>query len=474
GYDTKKDDIIKRLADGEKIFVISTYQTIGAGQNLQYPIPEDLKYKLVHSNNLEPKNEKDFDAVYLDKPTHLIVNMTNDWKEEHFIKYMFQMEFLQDAHELSADNAWKHIQDAFKCYYGISKSTYNNFDHIESVRLYMARIIIQAIGRICRTNQKNKNIYVFADERIADIINPAVIEGRIFNSEFISLCNKIKELQKSYSVPDKMKNKADDVSNRASHYIDSVRNNGYWNVKTLGEWKKLREFSLKYPTTSGQQKEYSIIHYFFIQFPAPNNELYYSQSDDFHKISISFTSKQGYSILNEENTRLDKFMKWELFKEYFIKKGYATEFRQNEYIMSPAVWNNIYKGTLGEEVGKFWFSEVLGITLEELNNPEIFELFDFKVPDKQIFVDFKNWSENYDMELQQTLDKISGKAKKCNCKLAIIANALATESYKIIVHEENDIKILVVPSLLQYNNNIITIDENARDYIRRWLDEYTD
>ena len=39
-YDGKKSDLIERLGKGEKLFVISVYQTIGAGQNLQYPFPE--------------------------------------------------------------------------------------------------------------------------------------------------------------------------------------------------------------------------------------------------------------------------------------------------------------------------------------------------------------------------------------------------------------------------------------------------
>lgn len=73
-------------------------------------------------------------------------------------------------------------------------------------------------------------------------------------------------------------------------------------------------------------------------------------------------------------------MKWKSLREYFIRNGYATKFKPEEYIMSPAVWNNIYKGALGEAVGKFWFAEILGINLEELDNPEIFEVFDFKNP----------------------------------------------------------------------------------------------
>ncbi len=51
-----EDEIKSRLKDGERIFVISTYQGLGIGKNIQYKILE---------NNREI--EKDFDAIYLDK-----------------------------------------------------------------------------------------------------------------------------------------------------------------------------------------------------------------------------------------------------------------------------------------------------------------------------------------------------------------------------------------------------------------------
>ncbi len=62
-----EDEIKSRLKDGERIFVISTYQGLGIGKNIQYKILE---------NNREI--EKDFDAIYLDKPTHLLENITGD------------------------------------------------------------------------------------------------------------------------------------------------------------------------------------------------------------------------------------------------------------------------------------------------------------------------------------------------------------------------------------------------------------
>ena len=37
----------------------------------------------------------DIDAIYLDRPTHLLVNIQSDeLSEDNFVKYLFQLEFL--------------------------------------------------------------------------------------------------------------------------------------------------------------------------------------------------------------------------------------------------------------------------------------------------------------------------------------------------------------------------------------------
>lgn len=52
-FDEKKNDLSQKLQKGKKLFVISVYQTIGAGQNLQYKISkneEKSSLELIHSN----------------------------------------------------------------------------------------------------------------------------------------------------------------------------------------------------------------------------------------------------------------------------------------------------------------------------------------------------------------------------------------------------------------------------------------
>ncbi len=65
-YDIKKDEITRKLSEGQKLFIISVYQTIGAGQNLQYKIPRELEKELIKINDRPSRGEKVFDAIYFE------------------------------------------------------------------------------------------------------------------------------------------------------------------------------------------------------------------------------------------------------------------------------------------------------------------------------------------------------------------------------------------------------------------------
>ncbi|MDE7122421.1 MAG: hypothetical protein K2O42_09720 [Oscillospiraceae bacterium] len=461
-YERKKEEIIARLAENEKIFVISTYQTIGAGQNLQYPIPETLRGNLICSNSYPPRDEKDFDAIYLDKPTNLLVNIEPNCKEEEFVKYLFQVEFLQENAEISMKDALEYIRSAFHCYVtGEKGRKIGDIYHKGSIMRYVARIIIQAIGRICRTNQKRQNIYIFADDNIADCLDLSVTDKRILNHEFITLVDKIKDIQKKTQLMETFKDKAELASTRASMKIDHMLNHE-WTKTTMKTWAALRQFVMQHPTASEKEALVNPVYRNYVKLPEKNNVLYYTQDEDFHEISIFFTQTQNTQILNAENTRLPRLMKWHVLCEYFISQGYATDFQPNDYILSPPLWNNIYKGALGEIVGSFWFQQILGIHLEELTNSDEFELFDFKIEEKKIYIDFKNWSEVTNKSFDEEMDKIKGKAKQCGCHYVIIANMLTRQNYTIQKFTDDEVVFLIVPSLLNdTETGTITVNQEA-------------
>lgn len=481
-YDSKKDEIINRLGQGEKLFVISVYQTIGAGQNLQYPIPKELRKGLVKINDYDENTHKDFDAIYLDMPTNLIVPIDNNLSDEDFVKYIFQMEMLQEASELSAKETKALIKRAFRAkltnsqgsLYDTKSSKPND---CPSTILLSTRLIIQALGRICRTNMKSKNIYIFADNRIAERIDLSVRENRNFNCEFIELLNKISLKAKSPKY-DSLEDAASLTSIRVNKFIRSLMPNrgNYedWTDDKISKWKELRELVLKSPTMSCDEIKTNFTAYnFYVKLPKNGNEIYYHEENDFNNISISFEkSNCDEHIVSEEACKLTKLMRIDLLRRYFEKHGWATSFKQNDYIMSPPLFNNIYRGALGEVVGKALFYKYANINLEEITDNRIFEFFDYKMPNAPIYVDFKNWHESTNFDDKKMTEKIILKAKECQAKYVIIANVIANSCHQIRKKKIDGIELLILPSLLLEDKNN-EVNSKAIEEITRCIHEFS-
>ena len=474
-YDDKKNELIQRLAVGQKIFVISVYQTIGAGQNLQYPVPDIYRNSIVKINDRSRCDEKDFDAIYLDKPTNLIVQLGDNLEEAEFAKYLFQMEFLQESGEISADETIRNIKRAFKTYMmgHVNKDQYANVYRKKSCVLLSTRYIIQAIGRICRTNQKNKNVYVFADNRIADNIDVSVVEGRIFNHEFMALIESVKKHgEKSPELAD-LENLASLKAVRVNKEIKNMLSND-WNDDKIKRWQKLRAMVLCHPTASREAATSNfIIKNFYVELPEKRNYLFYNQEEDYNNVSVSFTRDQDHQqCLDIEGTKLPDMLEIPGVKDLFMSNGWALEYKPNDYIMTPPLWNNIYKGAIGEVVGRFLFERVVKIIPEEITSPDLFELFDFYLPGTSVYLDFKNWHEGYTEDKTGILEKISEKAQKCNCKCVIVANIIAEKEWNISEVDYDGIHILSLPYLAKKIERQTYLDTKAWEAIRRCIDEY--
>lgn len=300
-YDTKKDEITSKLSEGQKLFIISVYQTIGAGQNLQYKIPPGLEKELIKINDHPSRGEKDFDAIYLDKTTNLLVTLGNNLSEEEFVKYLYHTEFFQETSELSMYDAFKYIKKAFHCY--ITGSVNNqltqnaqNVYNSKSVVLLSTRTIIQAIGRICRTNQKSKNIYIFADDRIEENIDLSISTDRLLNNEFIALLSKVIE-QSSTQIEDiSFENKAALLYVRVNKFINNMLRKD-WTDDLIEKWRQLRELALKSPTISEEEvSENFVAKNFYVRLPNQKNHLFYKQEEDYNNIQIGFTKNKDLNL----------------------------------------------------------------------------------------------------------------------------------------------------------------------------------
>lgn len=176
-----------------------------------------------------------------DKPTNLIVPLSDNMEEAEFVKYLFQMELLQETSEVSAYGTMLNIKKAFKTFMMGHRNDddFANIYQKQSVMLLSTRYIIQAIGRICRTNQKNKNIYIYADDGIADSLDVSVVNGRIFNPEFIALVDKVKQVGVKSPEVMSLEDSASLKAVRVNKEIKNMLNND-WTEAKIKKWKELR------------------------------------------------------------------------------------------------------------------------------------------------------------------------------------------------------------------------------------------
>lgn len=138
--------------------------------------------------------------------------------------------------------------------------------------------------------------------------------------------------------------------------------------------------------------------------------------------------------------------------------------------MSPTLFNNIYKGALGEVVGRYLFQQVLKLDMKEISNTKLFELFDYQLNDLPIYIDFKNWHETTVFNNEEMLNKIEKKEIKCECKCVIIANIVSEKEWKIHHIERNGLTIVEIPSLLTGKTSL-SYNIEAWNEIRRCVNE---
>lgn len=317
---------------------------------------------------------------------------------------------------------------------------------------------------------KQPVIYVFADAAICDLFQVGIAENRLLNCEVTALIEKIKERGAvKISTPD-LAVSGELCSVRVNKYINGMLHEK-WDRRKMEQWEYLRDMVLKNPTAAQEkyQSDFTISQ-FYIQMSGPSCKYYYSQDEDYNRIKISFSPSREYPYeVSAKAAKLDRILLFGGMKEFFAARGWAMTFAPNEYIMSAALFNNIYKGALGEAAGWSWFKDVLGIRLEMINEPALFEMFNYKVHDFPIYVDFKNWHDTANFDEKETMNKVIRKAKECKAECVIIANILADGTYDTMVTNNEEITIVRCPSIMTDNGRSVTANIESAEIIRRCI-----
>ena len=495
-FEDKKEEILETLKTGKKLFLITTYATLGAGQNIQYGLNsfEELlsngKIKQTYTREgYKPEKFKDFDAVYLDMPSNLLVNVKAEELNDFDVnKRIFQAEMLFQSNKIFYQQLVFEIKKTFKqAYYKdrrfdiffpkeLHKSLYSNEDY----RTYVAKEIIQAIGRINRTHFKNNEVYIYADREIASHIKFFDTTNYLCLKEFEDLIAEAQfEVGKEPQENDRIM-EIEQNNIYCHNWINAKVKGKYWNEQSIQDWQELREIVLKYPTVSKQEFESlaELRNWQFIYVPIldvdfkdfeAKNRYHFTQENDYSTVKIDF-SGNGKEV-SAQAINLPEMMQIEELKNLFQSQDFATDFKVNDYIIAPEIFNNVYKGALGEVIGKYIFEKYVlpEVALQELPQ-SIFERFDFML-DNGVFVDFKFWDDENIQEQQVQIDKIFGlkvpdiQQKGFELKKVFIINILANNRFPIQTSQNG--QLIEVPYLI--DSNSFSIDINVILELRNLL-----
>lgn len=456
GFDDRKTELLNKLSQGMRMFVVTTYGTLGAGQNIQYPCSGK---GYVNISSRENDEEADFDFIYVEKPTNIVAN-PGAKDQEARINLIFQILCLKENGEISRGKAEKSIISTLLSNEIEIGKVRSEMLGKKSARNAAAGKVIQAVGRICRTNMKRPIIRILADGDLADVFTePVESYGRV-NVETRKIIEKFSRATKPTDDTDPMIQRSLNRSYRALSLINMTRSK--WTPESISEWHRLREYVLANPTTN----EDSDITY-NMYADSPGLEAYwYESKDDFDKLAIHFAKpSKPCEEVSASSARLDTLMSVPVLRDLFESKGYATGFEKARYIMSPPLFKNIYKGAIGEVVGDFVLRQ---LNYKPAEMPaENFEMFDAVLSDG-IYIDYKHWaSSGFTDETEQTRH-IFEKLREVDGRTAIIANVLRRERDKtssVQSYEKEEMMIVTIPWLLDISGNKMVFNREAIEAI---------
>ncbi len=455
-FDSKKNHIQSTLTNGFKLFVISTYRTVGAGQNLQYPAPKGID--LIKINDFDNKeNEKDFDAIYVDKPTYLIVNVNNQKvKETEVVERIFQLESLAQKAQVSNLQLKHEIKKGFTKLSGAEYKAHGFFDKAEN-NLYSlpdvsnnaTRILNQAIGRMARCNQKNPFIHIYSSDENIQYLQKSYLHNKLLTKEFEGLVKKASNGLNETDYTTELKGIGEYNNQRAYNHIHQQLKY-LFNEQRKERWAQLRRFVLTHPTFNETDSVPVKLKDYYVELPNDYKYINYTQEQDYKHAEIVFTNDENANI-SPFNCHLPTFLKNTEIKELFYKEGFATDFKKGQYILTPVLYNNIYKGALGEAIGWHLIQRYcLNAKLESLNGDEL-EQFDAKTSNG-IYIDFKLWNDAFERENRdEILEHINNKMQKIEAEKVLIINIASSK--KPVFRQSIDDRIIEIPAIFDLESS---------------------
>ena len=440
-YEDEMTLVYKELNCGNRCFVITTYQTIGSGKNIQYDIIQsDLDRIIIQDENWM---QKDFEGIYLITPTNLTqrCDYASENKYADLLRYLYQQQIMYLNRKITYGNYRENVLIGFKKWFYNDPTPINNKN--SDLYYHTAQYIVQAVGRICRCKNKNKNIHIFTDVEVVERlqkIKDTLLKG-IYNSEFLALLNIQITNERQYSVDEysRQDNSAHWFITNNSCLLRSSR-------KRVLDWQDLRNYVLSNPTVKNVDDRYFKLYY---KFDVQQSGYSYAMGGNFKISDIKLNTYSDMLQVSQHDCGLSRMLEVYCVREMFENNKFATIWKKNDYVMTPSLYNQIYKGALGEVVGKCILDEYVDDDVEEIEDYSLYEFFDFKI--KNVYIDFKHWKDS-PAKLKPQIEKINRKLNRVKGEKAIIINILKRGNHKAHINKDGD--ILEIPYLINDENEV--------------------
>jgi len=458
-YDSKKDNLKKynnmfqkKQKNHEKVFVISAYQTIGVGANLEY-------------TTLGGDSKKDFDGIFLDAPTSFFQKFFSkdpETREADKLRAIFELESLTNKAYFTSSEYLRFAKSIL--FQAKNIMPYNaTSDYCNSTM----STIIQAIGRLYRTDSDVSKMFIYLDSAIAKSVRdfdssrqtllPAV--HRLI--DYTNLATKREKSDESIErAINLFKNSNNQLRNKIVLMLRTIFNKKSINADIVDEWEKFRSFLLKNPTVKDKlainnDYEFGMCYESFPDKYSTTKSYYYLQKDDYNDIEISLEKESGYIELSLKSALLDVIGNTKELHKCIEENNICLDFKYSN-LMIPVAFNNLYKGALGEVLGKYLiekYCDGINLLAFDINVGDEYERFDYKAENGKCYFDFKYYSQ---LTLENTMSKEI--TTKANNKLSEMPKAKKAVIINIFAQLDNykskkcyyDKDVMIVPFLIDY------------------------
>jgi len=495
-YDRMMARVCEDWSKGKKRLIVTSYRTMGAGMNLDYPVPEGAAVKghlpqyLSSLPGYVPR--QDVEMVCLMEVTGYreYTKCTAPVQADNHSLYNYIVHLL--ALQYNGHLSYMKVRDEISMLLSSGTSTMNNDDArlYNDMCAYRLDIVKQALGRICRTTLKGEETVIWYDASLQDCIVRSSQEGT-YTYEFLVLKDYVRgymshgnagrlAAMERHGRSEQVVNQCNNTRNTYNRLLGIALSKYHTlqdgqderQLQAQAMLSKLQEEMLRNP----DGRLAPLREQLYCRFETPVTGYYAElrKGEDSLVDRISLTPDKGTTEVNIRVTGLDDLMKVEFIREYFKQKGYATRLQPSCYLLQPYLMLSVYKGLIGETAFDAIVKHCFGLATRHLRG-NMYETGDRMIEGVDLIWDVKNYRPDSGGGDGDTDLWINLRHKRRKADMPIVTvKVLCTTDNVLLANEDG---YMFLPGLVNINtgrpvyNSIMIMRQLINNYKNKGNDE---